>query len=252
MKHSVKKNHPFHVIELDSCDSTNNWIKENRNNLKDKLPVLVKARRQTAGRGRDNRVWESMEGLGLYCSFGFMMNIDKKIGLLPLAAGISVIHGLSEVSEINLGLKWPNDIIVKGKEKIGGILIENEIFKNQVFCITGIGVNINHEPGDFQGPLVKKATSLKAQTGGHFQITQVLEKLSRHFLYFLEQIEQDRGLEIIDQANYWSRHLLSRPISFHQGKTIIKGIFRGINHDGGVILEKQGGERKIFYAGEIL
>ena len=240
------------VIELDSCDSTNNYLKEHHRALEYQLPVLVCAQRQTAGRGRDNRTWESKKGLGLYSSLGFHIDIGKKIGLISLSAGISVIETLLEFAEVDIGLKWPNDIIINGRKKIGGILIENKIFDRQVFCVTGIGVNINQGQEDFQGPLADRAVSLKCLTGDNYAISEVNKMLAHIFLSYLDKINRNQASEIIEKANHWSRYLVGRSISFHHGKDMIQGVFRRIHDDGGVVLENPQGEEKVYYSGEIL
>jgi BirA family biotin operon repressor/biotin-[acetyl-CoA-carboxylase] ligase len=127
------------VITLEECDSTNNYLKRNYERVKDKLPVLATCVLQTAGRGREQRTWLSSRGKGLYSSFGFNLAARQYLNLLPLIAGFSVIETLqtaSGIRDMDLGLKWPNDVLCRG-EKIAGILIENIIMETELFCIVG-------------------------------------------------------------------------------------------------------------------
>jgi BirA family biotin operon repressor/biotin-[acetyl-CoA-carboxylase] ligase len=243
----------LHVIPLDQCDSTNNYIKANHENLKDKLPVLVTSSLQTAGRGREKRNWVSPKGKGLYSSFGFNLENSQNLNLLPLIAGISVIETLKKITGIELGLKWPNDILYKNK-KIAGILIENIITASDIFCITGIGINLNHTAADFPGELKDKAISLKTITGLTTTARGINPLLAAELFQWLEKLNTGATEKIIQTANRYSGFLKDKNISFHHpvDKKIITGIFTGINHDGGLMLENKQGNTNIYYSGEIV
>ena len=243
----------LYVISLDQCDSTNNYIKTNHENLKDKLPVLVTSSLQTAGRGREKRNWVSPKGKGLYSSFGFNLENSQNLNLLPLIAGISVIETLKKISGIELGLKWPNDILYKNK-KITGILIENIITASNIFCITGIGINLNHTAADFPGELQDKAISLKMITDLTTTARGINPLLAAELFQWLEKLETGTTEEIIQTANRYSGFLKEKNISFHHpvDNKIIGGIFKGINHDGGLILENNQGSTATYYSGEIV
>ena len=243
----------LHVIPLAQCDSTNNYIKANHENLKDKLPVLVTSSLQTAGRGREKRNWVSPKGKGLYSSFGFNPGNSQNLTLLPLIAGISVIETLEKISGIEMGLKWPNDILYKNK-KIAGILIENIITASETFCITGIGINLNHTAADFPGELQEKAISLKMITGLNTSAEQINPVLAALLFQWLEKLKIGTTEEIIQTANQYSSFLKDKNISFHHpaDNQVTSGIFKGINHDGGLILQNKQGGTAIYYSGEII
>jgi len=243
----------LYVITLEQCDSTNNYIKANHENWQDKLPVLVTSTLQTAGRGREKRNWVSPKGKGLYSTFGFNLENSQNLNLLPLIAGISVIETLKKIVDIELGLKWPNDILYKNK-KIAGILIENIITASKIFCITGIGINLNHTAADFPGELQEKAISLKMITGIETSTGQINQVLAVKLFHWLEKLETGANEEIIQTANGYSSFLKDKNISFHHpvDNKIISGIFKGINHDGGLILGNKQGSSNIYYSGEIV
>jgi BirA family biotin operon repressor/biotin-[acetyl-CoA-carboxylase] ligase len=243
----------LHVILLDQCDSTNNYVKENHENLKDKLPVLVTSSLQTAGRGREKRNWVSPKGKGLYSSFGFNLENSQNLNFLPLLAGISVIETLKKRTGIELGIKWPNDILYKNK-KIAGVLIENIITASNIFCITGIGINLNHTAADFPGQLQDKVTSLKMITGLTTNAEQINPLLAALLFQWVEKLKKSATEEIMQTANRYSGFLKDKNISFHHpaDNKIINGIFKGINHDGGLVLENKAGSTAIYYSGEIV
>jgi BirA family transcriptional regulator, biotin operon repressor / biotin---[acetyl-CoA-carboxylase] ligase len=243
------------VITLEQCDSTNNYLKKQQDLLLRRLPVLVTSNLQTAGRGRDQRNWISQRGKGLYSSFGFKLDNRQNLNLLPLIAGISVIETLKQVSPGDLTLKWPNDILYHG-QKIAGILIENIIAEAGIFCITGIGINLNHCAADFPGILRDKAVSLKMITGcaADYRVEEINPLLAVVFFHWLERLKNNAREEILQTARQYTHFLENKPISFHHPSAHepVTGIFRGINHDGGLILEDNDGLRHTYYSGEIV
>jgi BirA family biotin operon repressor/biotin-[acetyl-CoA-carboxylase] ligase len=243
------------VITLDVCDSTNNYLKIHYDELKDKLPVMVTTACQTSGRGRENRTWVSPKGKGLYSSFGFSLEGSKNLHFLPLIAGISVIETLKEIGDIEAGLKWPNDVLYNDK-KIAGILIENTIFDNHIYCITGIGINLNHMIDDFPGELAQTAISLKMITGSTYKynaetINPLLADIFFNWLEMLNNNQEKKG-KIIETANRYSRFLKEREIQFVNNNQITRGIFKGVNSDGGLILGSKEGSITTYYSGEII
>jgi BirA family biotin operon repressor/biotin-[acetyl-CoA-carboxylase] ligase len=101
--------------------------------------VLI-AEHQTAGRGRNGRVWSS-PGAQLTMSVG----VDggdvppDAWGWLPLATGVAVVDAVAAVAGVEAGLKWPNDVLARGR-KLAGIL--TEVASAQRFIVIGIGLNV--------------------------------------------------------------------------------------------------------------
>lgn len=240
------------VITLDQCDSTNNYLKNHYEDLRDELPVLVTSALQTGGRGRQQRTWMSPKGKGLYSSFGFLLDAKQKLRFLPLAAGISVIEMLREITADEFVLKWPNDVLYREK-KIAGVLIENIITEQEIFCITGIGLNLNHTLDDFPGEFLEKAISLRMVSGMTYEAGEINPFLCKIFFHWMEKLKNNEKEEIVETANRYSEFLMYRNISFHESSSgiIMEGVFKGINHDGGLILGREGGHNTIHYSGEI-
>lgn len=127
------------VLCFDSLGSTMDRAREELG--ASESDVLIIARSQTAGRGRQGRPW-SEAGQGLYATYGFK---SKK----PLAdfAGFSlavgaVIAPILMTLGAEVRLKWPNDIVTPDRRKLGGILIEAFSNKDSASILVGIGINI--------------------------------------------------------------------------------------------------------------
>ena len=125
---------PYAIVERHSAESTQD---EARARVDDHGPVLVVARHQSAGRGRLGREWVEPD-LALFSSFAFRPAWPIEAwGRIPLVAGLAVKDAIAAASGIDLGLRWPNDLVV-GMDKIGGILVES----NGGVVVVGCGINL--------------------------------------------------------------------------------------------------------------
>lgn len=103
---------------------------------------------QTAGRGQRGRAWQSVPGDSLTFSLAYVMpGGPAELAGLSLATGVAVVEGLSDLplsAPHALGLKWPNDVLLRGG-KLAGILIETvPAGAGRIGVVIGIGVNLRH------------------------------------------------------------------------------------------------------------
>lgn len=109
-------------------------------------PLLRAAMRQTGGRGQRGRAWQSVPGDSLTFSLAYTMpGGPAELAGLSLATGVAVVEGLSDLplsAPHALGLKWPNDVLLRGG-KLAGILIETlPAGPGRIGVVIGIGVNL--------------------------------------------------------------------------------------------------------------
>lgn len=151
------------VYRYDTVDSTNTVCKTlAQEGAPDGTAII--AARQTAGRGRMGRGFESPEGLGLYLSM-LWRPVASPEGLLPLTAmaSASVALAIRRVTGADVRIKWPNDLALHGK-KLAGILTEVTLSGSGVdHVVIGLGVNLRQRPEDFSPEVAKLATSLAAE-----------------------------------------------------------------------------------------
>ncbi|MGC8668850.1 MAG: biotin--[acetyl-CoA-carboxylase] ligase [Chthonomonadales bacterium] len=120
---------------------------------------------QTAGRGRFGRAWVAPPGTCLLVTYPIPLpkNASFPLAMLSFAAGLCVALAVEELAGIEVGLKWPNDILISGK-KASGVLIEAALDAGgRGVALVGIGVNGNVTR--FPGALDGQATSLLRETG---------------------------------------------------------------------------------------
>jgi BirA family transcriptional regulator, biotin operon repressor / biotin---[acetyl-CoA-carboxylase] ligase len=106
--------------------------------------TVVIADKQTGGRGRLGREWESSQGNGLALSFILKPDVPAyKAPQLTLVAAVSVVKAVEQTTGVKAEIKWPNDLLIQGK-KICGILTEMQADPDRIkSVIVGIGLNVN-------------------------------------------------------------------------------------------------------------
>ena len=119
---------------------------------------------QTKGHGRGNRLWESAEGKNILMTLiDFAPASAGKIFQLTLVAGVAFQEALASLfPSLDIQLKWPNDLLIKGK-KLAGILCEKH--SSRPMAVVGVGINVNASTEDFTAETAKIAASLALQLG---------------------------------------------------------------------------------------
>ena len=151
------------IFRYDTVDSTNTVCKSLAAQGAPSGTAVI-ARRQTAGRGRMGRSFESPEGLGLYLSVLWRPEGTPE-DLLPLTpmAAVSAAGAIRRVTGAPVRIKWPNDLVLEGR-KLAGILTEASLSGRGVdHVVIGIGVNLRQRSDDFSPEVARIATSLEAQ-----------------------------------------------------------------------------------------
>lgn len=140
--------------------------------------TVVLAETQNSGRGRLRRKWVSKKGSGLYFSIILRPDLPiMEVSKLTLVAGAAVAVALKSETNVDLSLKWPNDILVDTK-KLCGILTELNAEADRVnFVVVGIGINVNTDKKD----LLSTATSVYAETKEKFLRAKILASILNEF-----------------------------------------------------------------------
>jgi BirA family biotin operon repressor/biotin-[acetyl-CoA-carboxylase] ligase len=125
--------------------------------------MVITAREQTAGRGRQGRTWTAPAGRALLCS----LIVRDPPRLLPLSAGVAV----AELAGPDAALKWPNDVLIDGR-KVAGILVEGRL--QEGWAVVGVGVNVAVRLEELPDELRDRAGTLGL---GPEEIERVLERL---------------------------------------------------------------------------
>lgn len=126
-------------------------------------PAGVLAREQTAGRGQRGRAWYSPPSGNLYATLYLPTGaeLSPRVGEIAFVAAVAAAEALAALPACDVGLKWPNDILLAGK-KAGGILVEMaQSAALGWVALIGIGINLAARP--LRAEIAAAATSLEAQ-----------------------------------------------------------------------------------------
>lgn len=159
------------VIELAEVGSTNQYALDTG-----KPGLLVRARVQTAGRGRRGRLWHSPAGENLYLTVT-LSPLEERYSIIAGVAVRSAIAGLLPHQSVEI--KWPNDIVISGK-KVCGILCEAR------GAITAIGIGVNVNQRTWPADLEHRAISLNQASASMFDIDEVANVVAEHLCRWIE------------------------------------------------------------------
>jgi BirA family biotin operon repressor/biotin-[acetyl-CoA-carboxylase] ligase len=137
--------------------------------------VLV-AEHQTHGRGRLGREWLAPPGSSLIVSFLLVPNgvAPERWPWLPLLTGVAAAEAVRRTVGVEVGLKWPNDVLVD-EQKLAGILLERVDAAGRPGAVIGIGINCQQAQEELPVP---GATSLALVTGGQVDRAALLQALT--------------------------------------------------------------------------
>ena len=207
--------------------------------------TVVIAGEQTAGKGRNKRVWLSPKG-SIALSVLLYPNVSQLPCLIMLAS-VAVARGIEAVAGLKTQLKWPNDVLIKDK-KVCGILIENELKGNKVaWAIIGIGINVNNRMEDFS-EIADTATSLCDELGRELSrvgiVRQLLVEMEKLYLSL------EDGDDIYKE---WRRRLitLGKRVRVISGEDVIYGVAEDVDRDGSLLLRHNDGSISRIVAGDV-
>lgn len=241
-KQRIKKM-KFVIRTVTTSESTQDIVKEAA--IKgDPAGVVVQSLQQSAGRGRHGKAWHSPPG-NLYMSLLLRPDcLADEAGQLAFVSALAVSAALDDYlpGERSKFLKWPNDVMVDGK-KISGILIETSLVRGRVdYVVIGIGVNISASP--------KEAVSLDEMNGRENSVEglrdSILESFQRQY-----KVWQSRGFGAI--KNSWSRQAygMNQEIVVCLPDSEIKGVFKGMDEKGWLVMEDKSGNERHIKSGQI-
>ena len=225
--------------------------------------TIVVAEEQTSGLGRLQRRWLAPPNQALLATLILKApHLPANIAFLPMIAGIVAVRAIAwlvpDLAD-DLGLKWPNDVVIgadlAGARKTGGILIESSFLRDQVdFALVGIGINVNQDaatlpvvPADAPPP-----TSLRVVVGRTIDRTALLIALCRAWE---ELVSPDASPH--DIYHEWRNLLLTlgQPVTAHlyadHGATRITGRAVDVTPDGELVVVDEAGISHVLDAGDV-
>lgn len=231
------------ITVLDSVDST---MDAARRRLSEGAtePFAIAAKRQTKGRGRSGRAWQTVSGnlaVTFYMPFSGTYAEAARLGFAVSLGVRDAIEALAPGQPI--ALKWPNDVLLNGK-KVCGILLENLGARGDgsLQILIGIGINLAHHPypADSNWPPTSIAVETGADPGFEAALQRVVRAVSERI-----RNELENGFDTTRE--HWLAHAARKgeTLTARLADEAITGIFTDIDATGALVLETSSGMRKV-------
>ena len=237
---------PYRALVLEETDSTNEEAKR-RAEAGEAGPLWILAKRQSAGRGRRGRAWETGAA-----NFAGTLLIRPQVSAalaaqLSFVAAVSVAAALENYVPVGISLKWPNDVLVNRK-KISGILLESSSGELQVvdWLAVGIGVNLAAAPEGTPYPAICLKDVLSEDPPPP---TAFLEALASAWANHYEAW-QSEGFAPIRAAWLARAEGLGAKLTARTQSRTREGLFIDLDEAGALILETDG-TREAISSGEV-
>ncbi len=233
--------------QLDSTQTTaHEWVAKGAEE-----GTLIVAEAQTKGRGRMGRSWHSPAGTGIWMSMILKPEITLPFASqLTLLTAVALCRAIRKQEQIQIGIKWPNDLLFQGK-KVSGILLESSSEDERIrYVVAGIGISANFTEHEFPGELKEKATSLRQITGHRID----RERLIAVFLQEFEQLYslyQEKGFAPIRSLWEALSITLQQEIKVQTGSALITGTAEAIDEMGALVVRDSSGQKFKLYSGDV-
>lgn len=248
----------FSLYVLESVDSTNQYLLDRLQPLQKGFSVCV-SDQQTAGRGRNGRVWQSPAGASVYLSTGCVLEpgLMSQLSRLPLYCGAALAEWLTEQGATPR-LKWPNDILCDGR-KLAGLLVETRLQGGTGLVVMGLGLNVDM-PAEAMAQVDQPWTDLGQcllqsdrqqlspepgyqQLNRNWLVAQLAEVLIRAYGYWREQ--NDDWFQAV-----WQQYdiLQGQVVQVIAGQDEYSAKVCGLADDGALLLQLDGELRPVYAA----
>ena len=238
------------VLILDETDSTNAEARR-RAEAGEPGPLWITARRQTAGRGRRGRKWESESGNLASTLLLLTRKSPAEAAQLTFAASLAVADLLDRyVPPALVTIKWPNDVLLDGR-KTSGILIESGPAPlGGLWLAVGIGVNLSQTPGDTERPATCIAEHLANGIVSPPPVEEAAKALAETFRVWLDRWTTLGFQPILDA---WTARTpgLHGPCTARLTHETLIGTADGVEADGSLRLKLPDGSLRVISAGDV-
>jgi BirA family biotin operon repressor/biotin-[acetyl-CoA-carboxylase] ligase len=206
--------------------------------------LLVMARQQVAGYGRQGRQWQSAQDQVAMSWRGWVAITPKDIGLVSLAVGLAIADVLTAYGIKNVRLKWPNDVYI-GEHKIAGVLIDRLAYNEQASeLVVGVGLN------RLSTSVPKNATSLADHVAENPSLSAIMAQLLVSWHQWQSALATPEGCWVVRRDWCKLALWLGKSVQIEQPNQCVEGVFVGITTTGLLRCQTAKGEQN-FSAGDV-
>lgn len=234
------------VSVIPVIDSTNQYLLERMHEMESGAACI--AEYQQAGRGRRGRQWFSPFGANLYMSMYWRLEQGPAAAMgLSLVIGIIMAETLRSLGADDVRVKWPNDIYLNDR-KLAGIMVElTGKTGDAAQIVIGAGINLAMRTAD--ASQINQGWINLQEAGVTVNRNELAARLINSLREALPLFEQEGLTPFVAR---WAAldNFINRPVKLLIGEREVHGMARGVDSQGGLLLE-QDGEIKAWVGGEI-
>lgn len=237
-------------VFLPETHSTNSYATELLKNVNVIEGTVVHTHNQTQGKGQRGNTWnaepERNATFSLILKPTFLNSKNSfYLSKITALALYDVLTEILNISQFDIKIKWPNDMLVNRK-KIAGVLIENSMNETLNWSVIGIGLNVNQD--DFG--TIRTATSLKLLNSTDYSVESVMDVLFIHFEKWYLKLKKG-DFDAIDCAYRQHLFAIDTECEFEKGSVRFKATIEGVNESGLLVLKMNDGSLKNFDIKEV-
>ena len=238
------------VLLLDQTDSTNADARR-RADAGETGPLWIVARRQSEGRGRRGRAWDSDDGNLFATLLTTTRKSPAEAAQVTFIAALAVADLLDSWAPASVvTIKWPNDVMLAG-EKAAGVLVESGAHPaGGLWLAVGIGVNLIHAPEGTERPATALAHHLRGDVSAPPVVEAAAARLAEAFDVWMTRWET-LGFEPILDAWRARAAGLQGPAVARLGRETVEGVAEGVAADGALKLRLADGSLRLISAGDV-
>lgn len=229
----------LNIYYLDSCTSTQDVADMLASQGAPEGTVVI-CEEMSYGRGRLGRKWVAGRG-GLWFTIVLKPKVVKSLQLLTLIAGTSVVKTVKELYNLDVSVKWPNDVLLSSR-KLCGVLIEARLEADRVnYVLVGIGVNVNNELPEELGGV---GITLKDVLGYRAPRTPILKGVVNNLLNLYNELLRGNYDVVISE---WKKYnsTIGRKVKVVSFNEVFEGIAVDVDVNGSLIVSTGGSVRKV-------
>ena len=238
------------IYWYETIDSTQNRARELAEQGAEDGTLII-SDQQVQGRGRLGRSFVSPPGKGIWMSLILRPEIPLPFTpQLTLLTAVALCRALRRVTGLEIGIKWPNDLLIEGR-KLSGILLESTAEEDRLrYVIAGIGISVNLEADDFPEMIRDKTVSLRMAGNRVWNRSEIIQ-------HVLQELEALMGL--YEVQGFEPIRLLWEALSVSIGKPALlltpqgerRGTPVGLSPQGALLLQEADGTVQPIYSAEM-
>jgi BirA family biotin operon repressor/biotin-[acetyl-CoA-carboxylase] ligase len=226
-------------------ESTNSWLKEQATPPRGRFRAVT-AEHQTAGCGRNGKIWLSPRSSGVCLSVSYTFgDVPRNLPALTLAIGIGIAAALEKIGARGVALKWPNDLIAAGG-KLGGILTEVQPAGDGArTVVVGVGMNVDL-PNSMRAP-TSWTCRISDLAGCMDEVPERAELTALIIATLIDSIRRFESEGLAAFRSDWQAYdwLRGKTVTVQQAGGDITGVAEGIDEDGALLVKTAAGTERV-------